>query len=433
MSCRTLLLLLLAALSAEMLQADDAPASKAASGPFVPLFDGKTLDAWVIKGGTATYRVEDGAIVGRTVEGSRNTFLSTPRDYANFELTFEVKCDPQLNSGVQIRSHVYEEDTPQESNPKRIREQGEVYGYQCEIAANGTAGKFWDEGRRTKWLDDAPEDLEEHPYNPGEWNSYRILAEGNRIRSWINGEARADFTDERDASGFIGLQVHSIRKGTGPFEVRWRNLRIRELSINPGINSSFVDPDPGSYVERFEREGREVYDNREKIVAACGIEPGTTVADIGCGTGLFTRLLAKEAGQEGLVFAVDISKKFVDHVERTAREDGLRNVQGVVCEADDVKLPADSVDVAFICDTYHHFEFPYRTMTSLARALKPGGRVVMVDFHRIPGKSSEWILGHLRAGKETFVEEIEQAGFEKVSEADFLKDNYLVVFRKAAH
>src|SRR5690606_29550302 len=141
-------------------------APDASGGDFVKLFDGRTLDGWVVKGGTATYRVEDGAIVGRTVEGSRNTFLSTPRDYANFELTFEVKCDPQLNSGVQIRSHVYKEDTPQESNPKRIREKGEVYGYQCEIAANGTAGKFWDEGRRTKWLDDAPEDLEEHPYKP---------------------------------------------------------------------------------------------------------------------------------------------------------------------------------------------------------------------------------------------------------------------------
>src|SRR5690606_15745923 len=105
-----------------------------------------------------------------------------------------------------------------------------------------------------------------------------------------------------------------------PFEVRWRNLRIREASINPGINTSFVDPDPSTYVERFEREGREVYDNRDKIVAACGIESGMTVADIGCGTGLFTRLLAKQTGQEGVVFAVDISKNFVQHVERTTRE-----------------------------------------------------------------------------------------------------------------
>lgn len=398
---------------------------------FVDLFDGETLDGWVVKGGTATYRVEDGAIVGQTVEGSKNTFLSTRRDYANFELLFEVRCDPQLNSGVQIRSHIYRQDTPQESKPERIRERGEVYGYQCEISANGNAGKFWDEGRRTKWLDDAPSDLTDHPYQPGKWNRYRILAEGNRIRSWINDVERADFTDDRDASGFIGLQVHSIRKGTGPFEVRWRNIRIRELSVRPGINNSFLDPDVENFVERFEREGREVFDNRQKIVAACRIQPGMAVADIGCGTGLFTRLLSAAAGPEGTVFAVDIARNFVQHVESSCREDGLTNVEGVVCVTDDVTLPAESIDVAFICDTYHHFEFPHRTMTSLHRALKPGGRLVLVDFHRIPGTSSEWILGHVRAGKETFVREIEQCGFERLSEADFLAENYLVTFTKS--
>ena len=412
------------------LRADDQPA---AATKFVDLFDGKSLDNWVVKGGTATYRVEKKAIVGRTVEGSKNTFLSTPRDYANFELTFEVKCDPELNSGVQIRSHVYDEDTPQESKPDRIREAGEVYGYQCEISSNGNAGKFWDEGRRTMWLDEAPDELgDAHPYKPGQWNRYRILAKGNRVRCWINGVARGDFTDERDATGFIGLQVHSIKSGTGPFEVRWRKIRIRELSVNPGINNSFLDPDVGNFVERFEREGREVYDNRDKIVAACRIEPGMTVADIGCGTGLFTRLLSPAAGEEGRVFAVDIAKTFVQHVEAECREAGQTNVTGVVCEPDDVSLPEASVDVAFLCDTYHHFEFPQRTMQSLARALKPGGRVILVDFHRIPGKSSEWILGHLRAGQEVFVAEIEQSGFERLSEADFLTDNYLVVFAKAA-
>jgi len=426
----TLTLILLLALSSSPV-ADDSQPAENSKGEFVSLFDGKTLDGWVVKGGTATYRVEDGAIVGKTTEGSKNTFLSTDRDYANFELVFEVKCDPKLNSGVQIRSHVYEQDTPQESKPDRIREKGEVYGYQCEIAANGTAGKFWDEGRRTKWLDDAPEDLDPHPYKPGEWNSYRILADGNRIRSWVNGVERADFEDDRDASGFIGLQVHSIKKGTGPFEVRWRNIKIRELSINPGINNSFLQPDVGNFVERFEREGREVYDNRNLIVAACRIEPGMTVADIGCGTGLFTRLFAPAVGDGGQVLAVDIARQFVQHVESACREAGLSNVQGVVCAADDVSLPDESVDVAFICDTYHHFEFPHHSMASLHRALKPDGRVVLVEFHRIPGKSSEWILGHVRAGQETFVREIEKCGFERLAEDDFLEENYLVVFAKS--
>jgi hypothetical protein len=203
-----------------------------------PLFDGKTLAGWTIKGGIATYRVEDGVIVGRTAEGSKNTFLCTTRDYADFEFECEVKCDPALNSGIQIRSHTYPKPTPQASNPKKQRETGEVYGYQCEIttAAKGTSGNFWDEGRHTKWHDD----LAKRPgaaavFKDGEWNHYRIVAQGDRIRSWVNGVPCADFRDPLDATGFIGLQVHSIAKGTGPFEVRWKNIRLRELKTGETV------------------------------------------------------------------------------------------------------------------------------------------------------------------------------------------------------
>lgn len=195
-----------------------------------PLFDGKTLEGWVVKGGTATYVVEDGEIVGTTVEGSKNTFLSTDRDYADFELQLEVKCDVELNSGIQIRSHVYAKDTPQASKPERLREKGEIYGYQCEIAkqSRGTSGNFWDEGRWTRWHGELSDEAKA-AFEEGEWNTYRIVAKGNRIRSWINGVKCADFKDDMDASGFIGLQVHSIKGGQGPFKVRWRNIRLREL------------------------------------------------------------------------------------------------------------------------------------------------------------------------------------------------------------
>lgn len=202
------------------------------------LFDGKTLNGWVAKGGTANYRVEQGMIIGRTVEGSKNTFLSTVRDYGDFEFECEVLCDPELNSGIQIRSHVYQKPTPQASQPKRFREAGEVYGYQCEITTRDKAvsGNFWDEGRWTKWLDD----LSKRPgaataYKDKEWNKYRIVAQGDRIRSWVNGVPCADFRDSLDKTGFIGLQVHSIAKGKGPYEVRWRNVRIRELKVGERV------------------------------------------------------------------------------------------------------------------------------------------------------------------------------------------------------
>ena len=203
-----------------------------AAGDWVSLISGNSLDGWTQVGGDAEYSIADGVITGKTGPG-KNAFL-TKGPYGDFELEFEVKCDPGLNSGVQIRSHLYPKPTPQESKPDRIREKGEMYGYQCEIRGtangpNGCTGNFWDEGRRTKWLDETvnAEDKQE-AYKPGEWNRIRIIAKGNRIQSFDNDVPVADFTDDRDSEGLIGLQVHSIKKGSGPYQVSWRNVRIRE-------------------------------------------------------------------------------------------------------------------------------------------------------------------------------------------------------------
>ena len=205
----------------------------------------------------------------------------------------------------------------------------------------------------------------------------------------------------------------------------------QEKSVNPDINKSFQQPDVSTFIERFESEGREVYDHREEIVEACQLKPGLVVADIGAGTGLFTRIIAPRVTERGQVIAVDIAKEFVDHVVKTCTEEGIKNVKGIVCTADSAELPKDSVDLAFICDAYHHFEFPYKTMRSIHRGLKAGGQVVLVDFDRVEGKSSEWILNHLRAGKATFVKEIELAGFEVVEEQDFLATSYWIRFKKS--
>ena len=209
-----------------------APALAQPKSDWVSLFNGKSIDNWVVKGGSAKFHVEDGTIVGTTVEKSKNTFLSTKRDYADFELELMVFCDKELNSGIQIRSHAYEQPTPQASKKERVREKGEVYGYQCEIttADKCLSGNFWDEGRWTKWHDD----FTKKPgacaaFRDGQWNKFRIVAQGDRIRSWVNGVPCADFRDTQDATGFIGLQVHSIAPGKGPFKVRWKEIKIREL------------------------------------------------------------------------------------------------------------------------------------------------------------------------------------------------------------
>lgn len=204
----------------------------------------------------------------------------------------------------------------------------------------------------------------------------------------------------------------------------------QEKSVRPGINKPFEKPDVKEFTGKFEVESREIFAKRQEIVAACKLKPGMTVADIGAGTGLFTRLFAKEVGPSGKVFAVDIAPQFIEHIEKTCKAKDLKNVVGIVCKQDSTELPANSIDLAFICDTYHHFEFPFKTMASIHRAVRPGGQVVLVDFHRIKGKSSEWVLNHVRAGQEVFTKEILAAGFRQVREEKFLKENYLVRFEK---
>jgi predicted methyltransferase len=208
-------------------------------------------------------------------------------------------------------------------------------------------------------------------------------------------------------------------------------VSAQEKSVRPGINDSFQNPDVKKYAGTFEGESREVSVKRKEILAAVGLKPGDSIADIGAGTGLFTRLFAAEVGPKGKVYAVDIAEKFLDHITKTNKEAGINNVKTVLCKPYSTELTANCIDVAFICDTYHHFEFPSRTMASIHQALKPGGRVVLIDFRRVQGKSSEWTMNHVRAGQEVFEKEIIEAGFKKVSEEkEILKENYLVVFQK---
>ena len=207
----------------------------------------------------------------------------------------------------------------------------------------------------------------------------------------------------------------------------------QDKSVKPGINDPFRNPDLAEWVTKFEGESRETFEKRREIVAACKLKPGESVADVGAGTGLFTRLFATAAGPTGGVTAVDIAPKFLAHVEKSARELGLTNVKTVLGADDSCKLPAASVDVIFVCDAYHHFEFPQKMLASMKASLKPGGRVVVVDFARIPGTSSDWVLGHVRAGQAEVEAEFAAAGFAKLGEAKgLLRENYLVTFGLAA-
>lgn len=208
---------------------------------FEPLFDGKSLEGWVQHGGKATYSVEEGAIVGRSAPNTPNSFLCTAKDYADFILEYEFKCDSALNSGVQVRSNVFDEDRKVEWEGRSINiGKGRVHGYQVEIDPNNpdrmwTAGVY-DEGRRG-WLfpgirggdGKAFTAQGQKAYKSEDWNQVRVECDKERIRTWLNGEPRSDFEDGMTPRGFVALQVHGVGDRKEPLAVRWRNLRIKVL------------------------------------------------------------------------------------------------------------------------------------------------------------------------------------------------------------
>lgn len=205
-------------------------------------------------------------------------------------------------------------------------------------------------------------------------------------------------------------------------------------SVRPGINDRFLDPELkiDEWLGRFEIESREVYSARDRVLKACALKPGARVADVGAGTGFYSRLFSEAVGKQGWVYSIDISTTFLRHINQQMQAAEIANQTSVLCSERSIKLPPNSVDFVFICDTYHHFEFPQATLASIKQALKPGGILMLIDFERIPGKSREFIMGHVRAGKQVFREEIMDAGFQferEISLPEF-KENYLLRFQK---
>jgi hypothetical protein len=205
------------------------------SDGFVPLFNGKDLDGWEQHSGKAEYRVEDGAVVGKTVANTGNSFLCTKKAYGDFILEFEFKVANDMNSGVQFRSEFYEKETEAEvAGKKRKFPADRVFGYQYEIdpSARAYTAGVYDEARRGWLFDLKDNEAARKAFRNGEWNQARIECKGDHIQTWINGVKAADLKDSVTPKGIIALQVHGIgdgKKKPAGEEVRWRNIRIKEL------------------------------------------------------------------------------------------------------------------------------------------------------------------------------------------------------------
>jgi len=207
-----------------------------------------------------------------------------------------------------------------------------------------------------------------------------------------------------------------------------------EHSIKPGINAEFLckKVELAHWVTTFEGEAREIAVQKSAIVAAMQLKKGDDVADVGSGTGLFLKPLSEAVGVGGKVYALDIAPAFVERLKERASSEGLQQVEPRLTRPRSVDLPDFSLDAALVCDTYHHFEYPQHVLFSLYDALRPSGKLYVVDFERIPGESREFVLEHVRAGKEAVKKEILAAGFVFEEELDVpgLHENYVLRFRR---
>lgn len=200
------------------------------------------------------------------------------------------------------------------------------------------------------------------------------------------------------------------------------------------INKRFLSPKlkANRWKDTFEKPSREIYKHRGSILSRLGIRKGQVIADIGAGTGAFLPSLRKAVGPKPWLYAVDISPSFVGFLKGRIRAQQWKRIRVVHSTITSTKLPTASVDVAFVCATYHHFGHVREMVTDIHRALRPGGRLVIIDYKRIPGVSSAWILKHVRWGQKTVIKQVIKYGFrlEKRIKVDGLKENYVMTFKR---
>ena len=193
-----------------------------------------------------------------------------------------------------------------------------------------------------------------------------------------------------------------------------------------------VEANTELYLENMEVGSRELYSARFAVVEALGLKPGERIGDVGAGTGLYTLLFAPEVGGEGAVFAIDIEPRFLKLVNQRAADLDLNNVTAVLGRDNSITLPEDDLDVVFISDTYNYFTEPQKIMQTIHAALKPGGRLFVLDFDIVAGEARSDENDHVRVGKDALSSEIESVGFvfEEDLQVDGLSRTYMLRFRK---
>lgn len=199
------------------------------------------------------------------------------------------------------------------------------------------------------------------------------------------------------------------------------------LAVAVAVGAQQVQRTPEEYAKFLEGADRVARMQVPRVVSALELKPGMKVADIGSGSGLFTRPIAKAVGPNGVAFAVDIDPALLKIVERSAADEKMANVRTILATPGDPKLP-EPVDLAFVCDTLHHIEQPGAYLQTLKKYLTPGGRIAVIDF------SEKWPQGHepMRYSLEQLEAWMKAAAMERIASHAWLDNSFFVIYRVGA-
>jgi ubiquinone/menaquinone biosynthesis C-methylase UbiE len=195
---------------------------------------------------------------------------------------------------------------------------------------------------------------------------------------------------------------------------------IAEKIHGPRQNSS-------AYISALESSERDSYQKPEEVLEALQLKTGEVIADIGAGSGYFSFRLAREVGESGKVYAVDINPDMILHMNRRSREASIDNIVTILSDPDDPLLREDIVDRVFICNTWHHIDAQKKYLSLLRKSLKPNGQIIMIDFEK-----KELPVGpplEMKIAKTSLISQMESAGFALLAEHHFLPYQYFLIFR----
>lgn len=189
--------------------------------------------------------------------------------------------------------------------------------------------------------------------------------------------------------------------------------------------------DIDAYIQDLERPERDEYQQPDKVIEALDLKLGMVVADVGAGSGYFTRRLANAIGDTGQVLAVDVEQKMLDYNKQELEKLGLANrTKLVLAKPDDPSLPENGLDLVFLCNVYHHVEQHVDYFAKTKSALTPNGRVVIIDFYHDERSGKLGFSKHHLVSRERVITNMEQAGYTLSKEHTFLSRQYFLEFAR---